>query len=89
MDLPVTLKEAILGGKVPVPTLTGSVTLTVPPHSNSGRTLRLKGKGMPGAGGIPGRSLCAPDRTLPSLRSQTRCFCQSWDNDYDHGRNSK
>src|SRR5712691_5981151 len=43
MELPVTVKEAILGGKIQVPTLTGSVTLTIPPHSNSGRTLRLKG----------------------------------------------
>src|SRR5215470_1829729 len=48
LDLPITLKEALLGGKVPVPTLTGPVTLTVPPHSNSGRVLRLKGKGLPG-----------------------------------------
>jgi hypothetical protein len=39
------------GGAPFLPTLTSSVTLTIPPHSNSGRTLRLKGKGMPGAGG--------------------------------------
>lgn len=48
-DLPVTLYEAVLGGKVDVPTLDGRVELTIPPHSNGGRTLRLRGKGMPGA----------------------------------------
>ena len=53
MDLPVTLKEAVLGGKVTVPTLTGPVALTVPPSSNTGAVLRLKGKGVP-ARGSPG-----------------------------------
>ena len=85
MDLPVTLKEAILGAKVPVPTLTGSVTLTIPPHSNSGRTLRLKGKGMPGTGGeSPGDLyvrlvVTMPDTADPKLDT----FVKNWDNDYD------
>ncbi|HEU5432372.1 MAG TPA: DnaJ C-terminal domain-containing protein, partial [Thermomicrobiales bacterium] len=50
MELPVTLQEAVLGGKVPVPTLTGTVEMNVPANSNSGTTLRLKGKGIPGRG---------------------------------------
>lgn len=50
LDLPVSLQEAVLGAKVPAPTLAGAVSLTVPPHSNSGRILRLKGKGLPGSG---------------------------------------
>jgi DnaJ-class molecular chaperone len=45
LDLPITLYEAELGGKVRVPTLDGAVELTIPPHTNSGRTFRLKGKG--------------------------------------------
>src|SRR6185436_12951327 len=57
MDLPITLKEAVAGAKVPVPTLTGEVTLTVPPHSNSGQVLRLKGKGLPSGGAEPGGDL--------------------------------
>jgi DnaJ-class molecular chaperone len=57
MDLPITLKEATLGAKVPVPTLTGEVNLTVPPHSNSGRVLRLKGKGLPSGGTDPAGDL--------------------------------
>src|ERR1019366_7040304 len=47
MDLPVTLKEAVLGGKVPVPALSGVVNLSIPPGSNTGIVLRLKGKGVP------------------------------------------
>lgn len=48
-DLPVTLYEAVLGGTIDVPTLDGRVELTIPPNSNGGRTLRLRGKGLPGA----------------------------------------
>jgi DnaJ-class molecular chaperone len=47
VDLPISLSEAVLGGKVRVPTPTGSVTLTLPKWSNTGTVLRLKGKGVP------------------------------------------
>jgi DnaJ-class molecular chaperone len=50
-DLAVSVPEAVLGAKVEVPTVTGPVTLTVPPRSNSGQVLRLRGKGVPAAGG--------------------------------------
>ena len=43
----VDLYTALLGGKIEVPTMTGSVKLTVPKGSDTGKTLRLKGKGMP------------------------------------------
>ena len=46
LDLPITLYEAVLGGKVRVPTLGGAVELAIPPGTNSGRTFRLKGKGL-------------------------------------------
>lgn len=45
MDLPVTVPDAVLGAKVDAPTPDGVVSLTVPKHSNSGQTLRLKGRG--------------------------------------------
>ncbi|MCS6622767.1 J domain-containing protein [Roseibacterium beibuensis] len=45
MDLPVTLPDAVLGGKVPVRTPEGTVNMTIPPSSNSGKVLRLKGRG--------------------------------------------
>ena len=51
LDLPVTLYEAVLGGKVRVPTLGGAVELSIPKNTSSGRTFRLKGKGLPKAGG--------------------------------------
>ncbi len=47
MDLPVSLPDAILGGKVQAPTPDGPVSLKVPKGSNSGAVLRLKGKGLP------------------------------------------
>ena len=50
LDLPVTLGEAVLGGRVTVPTPTGAVTMTVPPHSNTGTVLRLRDKGVAGKG---------------------------------------
>ena len=46
--LPITPWEAALGASVPVPTLAGTVDLRIPPGSQSGRKLRLKGRGMPG-----------------------------------------
>jgi DnaJ-class molecular chaperone len=50
-ELAVTLPEAVLGAVVTVPTIHGDVALKVPPGSNSGATLRLRGKGIPGAQG--------------------------------------
>lgn len=51
LDLPVTLDEAVLGGKVRVPTLDGAVELSIPKNTSSGRTFRLKGKGVPQGSG--------------------------------------
>jgi DnaJ-class molecular chaperone len=51
VDLPVTLYEAVLGAKVRAPTLSGAVELSIPKNTSSGRTFRLKGKGLPKPGG--------------------------------------
>jgi len=51
LDLPITLYEAVLGGRVRVPTLGSAVELSIPKNTSSGRTFRLKGKGLPKAGG--------------------------------------
>ena len=48
LELPITLYEAVLGGKVRVPTLDGAVELAIPAGTSSGRTFRLKGKGLKG-----------------------------------------
>jgi DnaJ-class molecular chaperone len=51
VDLSITLYEAVLGAKVRVPTPEGAVDLSIPKNTSSGRTFRLKGKGMPHKGG--------------------------------------
>jgi DnaJ-class molecular chaperone len=46
MELPVSLSEAVLGARIPVPTVTGPVTMTIPKGSDTGAQLRLRGKGI-------------------------------------------
>ncbi len=53
LDLPVTAAEAALGAKVAVPTPAGPVTLSIPRHSDTGRQLRLRGRGIPAHAGRP------------------------------------
>ena len=50
MTVPITLKEAVLGARITIPTPSGSVVMKVPPFSSSGKTMRLKGKGVAGKG---------------------------------------
>ncbi|MDQ0470732.1 DnaJ C-terminal domain-containing protein [Labrys wisconsinensis] len=64
VDVNVTLYEAALGGKVRVPTLDGSVDLTLPPGTSGARTFRLKGKGIQAKDG-PGDLLVTPRVVLP------------------------
>jgi DnaJ-class molecular chaperone len=47
LRLPITLNEAVNGAKVDIPTPGGTVTVTIPPMSSSGRKLRIKGQGVP------------------------------------------
>ena len=89
MDLPVTLKEAVLGAKVPVPTLSGTLNLSIPPNSNSGAVLRLKGKGVPAHGGA-GKSEPAGDlyvRLVVALPdppdAALRQFVEGWHSSFD------
>jgi DnaJ-class molecular chaperone len=71
IDLPVTLYEAVLGGKVRVPTLDGAVELAIPASTNAGRTFRVKGKGLPskeGAGDLYATiRIVLPDHPDPEL----------------------
>src|SRR5262249_7673494 len=64
VDVPVTLYEAALGAKVRVPTLDGSVDLTLPPGTNGTRVFRLKGKGVQASAG-PGDLLVSPRIVRP------------------------
>jgi DnaJ-class molecular chaperone len=52
VDVPITLYEGVLGGKVRVPTLDGSVELSLPPGVDTTKALRLKGKGLHGTGDL-------------------------------------
>lgn len=83
MDLPVTLKEAVLGGAVTVPTLTGPVQLKVPAGANTGTLLRLKGKGI-AAGGQQGDLYVRLVVALPDAADAAlKRFVENWKADYD------
>lgn len=66
LRLPVQIEEAVLGGKVRVPTLKGTVEMTIPPMTNSGSIFRLRGKGLPGKDG-PGDLLVTIEIRLPEV----------------------
>lgn len=83
MDLPVTLKEAVLGAKVPVPTLGGNLNLTIPAGSNTGSVLRLKGKGVPVAGGHGDLYVRLVVSLPDGPDAELTRFAQGWNTDYD------
>ena len=64
-EISVPLEDAILGGSVRVPTLSGAVDLKIPPRTSGGRTFRLKGKGLPQKSGEPGDLLVSVNIVLP------------------------
>jgi DnaJ-class molecular chaperone len=66
IDLPISLKEAVEGGKVKVPTVDGAVMLTVPPRTNSGAVLRIKGRGFTAKTGARGDQLVTLMIHLPT-----------------------
>ena len=66
IDLPISLKEAVSGGKVKVPTVDGAVMLTVPPRTNSGAVLRIKGRGFTNKAGARGDQLVTLMIHLPT-----------------------
>jgi molecular chaperone DnaJ len=57
-DVPISFTLAIIGGEIEVPTLTGIVKLHIPAETQSGKILRLRGKGVPGRPGVTGDLLC-------------------------------
>jgi DnaJ-class molecular chaperone len=65
LSLPVTLAEAVLGAKIDVPTPTGTVTMSVPPCSSSGRRLRLKGQGVKSNDGSAGDLIVVLEIEMP------------------------
>jgi DnaJ-class molecular chaperone len=81
MELPITIAEAVLGAKVAVPTVDGSVTMSIPADSNAGRVLRLKGKGAPKPGlkGERGDQYVALKIVLPEPADpELTAFLKDW-----------
>ena len=80
VTVPVTLDEAILGGKIRVPTIDGAVSVSVPPGSNTGSRLRLKGKGVAKPhGGGRGDQIVYLEVVLPEKPDdELRSFLQGW-----------
>jgi len=79
LDLPVTLGEAVLGGKVMAPTPSGPVTMTIPANSNTGRVLRLKGKGVKRPDGKSGDEYVTLKVMLPeSGDAELANFVREW-----------
>jgi DnaJ-class molecular chaperone len=79
VDLSITLYEAVLGGKVRVPTLGGAVELSVPKNTSSGRTFRLKGKGLPKSGGASGDLFVTTRIMLPDGHdAELEALMQKW-----------
>src|SRR3954451_190002 len=79
VDLPVTLYEAVLGAKVRVPTLGSAVELSIPKNTSSGRTFRLKGKGLPKAGGGSGDLYFTTRIMLPDGNdAELEALMQKW-----------
>lgn len=85
IDIPVSLVEAVRGGKIRVPTPTGTVEMRVPAHSSSGTKLRLKGQGAPLGGGRRGDefvrlSIALPDQPDADLTA----FIEDWHAGHAH-----
>jgi len=78
LNLPVTLKEAVLGGKVKVPTPEGPVMLTVPKGTTSGKILRLKGRGFTARDGKRGDQLVSIEIDVPAGDAELEKFAERW-----------
>src|ERR1700684_3844661 len=79
VDLPITLYEAVLGGKVRVPTLGNAVELSIPKNTSSGRIFRLKGKGLTKVAGAIGDLFVTTRIMLPDGNdAQLEALMQSW-----------
>ena len=85
VTLPITIDEAILGGKVTAPTIDGPVSVTIPKGASSGRILRLRGRGVTRANSKAGDALIelrivAP----PEIDSELADFIQGWRKTHAH-----
>jgi DnaJ-class molecular chaperone len=79
VELPVSLAEAVLGGRITVPTVTGPVTMTIPKGSDSGAQLRLRGKGIHRRGGQEGDQIVTLKIVIgDSGDAELAAFLEGW-----------
>lgn len=85
IDVPITLTEAVLGAKVNVPTIKGTVAVSVPAGSSSGRVLRLKGRGLSKSGQVGDEFVRLLIHLPEKMDSKLKDFVRSWtkQGDYD------
>jgi DnaJ-class molecular chaperone len=88
LDLPISLKEALFGGKVRAPTVDGPVEVRVPAGANSGAQLRLRGKGAAKSGGGRGDQIIKLVIDIPLNDTKLERFVEDWTPpaDYDPRR---
>ena len=79
LALPVGLKDAVLGGRIAVPTPAGEVSMAVPPRSDSGTRLRLRGRGVAAHAGRPAGDLYVTLRvSLAGADAALETFLRGW-----------
>ena len=85
VTLPISIDEAILGGKVPVNTVAGAVNVTVPAGASSGQVLRLKGRGVKGRSGKGDQRITLRIVSPPKIDDELKHFMEGWraDHAYD------
>ncbi|MEE4351208.1 MAG: DnaJ C-terminal domain-containing protein [Pacificimonas sp.] len=89
IDLPVRLKEAVLGAKVKVPTTSGSVMLSIPKATNGGTVMRLKGKGFSRKDGTRGDQLVTIEIAIPKGDAELEAFVKGWTADENRDPRAK
>ena len=84
VELPISLPEAILGGKVAAPTISGEVNLTIPRGASSGQRLRLRGRGVKGEAGRGDQYVVLRIVSPPRIDDGLARFMEEWRQDHDY-----
>lgn len=84
VELPISLPEAILGGKVAAPTISGEVNLTIPRGASSGQRLRLRGRGVKGEAGRGDQYVVLRIVSPPKIDDRLARFMEEWRQDHDY-----
>jgi DnaJ-class molecular chaperone len=91
LDLPISLQEAVEGGTVTVPTVSGPVSMKIPAGSNTGKTMRLRGRGIaPKNGGTKGDQFVHLKVVLPDEQDEElKSFARKWGKKYPYNPREK